>query len=84
MSDTIRVNVYDRNGRRLGKATFSWDEDGKTRMYIDNSPVQGSLSRMGNGFLAVRGNYSDAEGNVHNPVYVKESEWSAAQQPEEK
>jgi hypothetical protein len=81
MSDTIRVNVYDANGSRLGKATFSWDENGKKRMYIDNSPVQGGLSKMGNGFLAVRGNYRDAQGNMHNPVYVKESEWSDAQQP---
>lgn len=85
MSDTLRTNVYDRNGRRLGQATFSWDDDeGKTRMYIDNSPVRGSLSRMGNGFLSVQGNYRDSAGTIHNPVYVKESEWSDAQQPDDK
>jgi hypothetical protein len=84
MSDTLRINVYDRDGRRLGQATFSWDEEGKTRMFIDNSPVQGPLSRMGDGLLAVRGNYMDSAGTIHNPVYVKESEWSDAQQPDDK
>ncbi len=84
MSDTIRIDVYDQNGTRLGKATLSWEENGQTRMFIDNSPVRGGMTRMNNGFLVIHGNYFDAQGNAHNPVCIKESDWSRAQQPEDK